>query len=330
MTAAPRVLLLFGDDAFAMQQNARSLQAELGSPTEAEMNTQRFDGHGLSPGDLRAAVSVIPFLAPRRLVIVDRAGQMAPKAEAQAPFLEILEDVPDTTMLLLLDPIAVDRRDSLERYQRASFLYRWVAGQASVAQARAVILPKGRDFAAWVGKRAGEMGGTIQPAAALMLSELVAGDPYAAELELGKLLDYVDRRRPVDASDVEDLSAFHGESKVFAMVDAVGQRNARLATQLLHRLLEDDDPEYAFAMILRQFRLMLIVREALDLGRPPRDALAGQLPFIVDKLTAQARNFRMADLEQAYHSLASIDLARKSNQQDMETALYTLIATVAG
>jgi DNA polymerase-3 subunit delta len=329
MDAPPRVLLLYGDDGFALAQAVRLLRDDLGPPTEAEMNTQRFPGPGLSAPQLRAAVTVIPFLAPRRLVIVEKAGQMIPNQAAQPAFREVLDSVPATTTLVLLDPITFERRDSEDRYLKGSFLYRWVSENPGEAEVRRCILPRGREFAGWIAKRAAELGGKIQPPAALLLGELVAGDPYAAEMELRKLMDYVDAGRPIEAADVEELSAFHGEGRVFAMVDAIGQRNARLATQLLHRLLEDDDPEYAFVMIVRQFRLMLLAREAMDHGRSPREVLAGQPPFVVDKISAQARNFRMADLEQAYHSLTSVDLARKSNQQDLETALYTLITSVA-
>jgi len=329
MGTPPRLLLLYGDDGFTITQQVDAMRKELGATTEADMNTQRFPGPGLSAAQLRAAVTVIPFLAPRRLVIVERAGQMVPNQAAQPAFREVFESIPATTTLVLLEPLVLDRRDSEERYLKASFLYRWVSEHSEVATARRCVLPKGREFAGWVTKRAAELSGKIQSPAALLLGELVAGDPHAAEMELRKLLDYVDGRRPIETADVEELSAFHGEGKVFAMVDAIGQRNARLATQLLHRLLEDDDPEYAFVMIVRQFRLLLLAREAIDRGHSPREVLPGQPPFVVDKITAQARNFRMPDLEQAYHRLAATDLARKSSQQDLATALYTLIVSVA-
>jgi DNA polymerase III subunit delta len=329
MGTPPRLLLLYGDDGFTITQQVDVLRKELGPKTESEMNTQRFPGPGLSAAQLRAAVTVIPFLAPRRLVIVEQAGKMIPNQAAQPAFREVFESIPATTTLVLLEPLVLDRRDSEERYLKASFLSRWVSEHSDVAAARRCVLPKGREFAGWVTKRAAELGGKIQSPAALLLGELVAGDPHAAEMELRKLLDYVDGRRPIETADVEELSAFHGEGKVFAMVDAIGQRNARLATQLLHRLLEDDDPEYAFVMIVRQFRLLLLAREAIDRGHSPREVLPGQPPFVVDKITAQARNFRMLDLEQAYHRLAATDLARKSSQQDLATALYTLIVSVA-
>ena len=91
MGTPPRLLLLYGDDGFTITQQVDVLRKELGPKTEAEMNTQRFPGPGLSAAQLRAAVTVIPFLAPRRLVIVEQAGKMIPNQAAQPAFREVFE-----------------------------------------------------------------------------------------------------------------------------------------------------------------------------------------------------------------------------------------------
>jgi len=172
------------------------------------------------------------------------------------------------------------------------------------------------------------MGGSIEPQAAHLLSELVANDSRLADRELEKLLDYVNKERPIQVQDVEQLTPFHGQSNIFAMVDAVGQRNGKQAFSHLRRLLEDHPPRYAFSMIIRQFRLLLMAREALDNNINPRKVL--NVPdFVADKVSAQARNFSLPDLERIYHKLLDIDLASKSGGADLEVSLDGLLATLS-
>jgi DNA polymerase-3 subunit delta len=182
---------------------------------------------------------------------------------------------------------------------------------------------------AWLTRRARFHGVAIEPEAAQVLAELAGEDAEGADQELAKLRDYVDGERPIRVADVELLTSFHGQPDVFAMVDALGKRDARTALDRLQRLLQEEDPHYAFVMVIRQFRLLLRAREALDAGKNPLQAL-GVHPFVAGKVAEQARNFRLSDLERVYRRLMEIDLADKSGGSQLEATLVGLFAAVAG
>jgi hypothetical protein len=100
---------------------------------------------------------------------------------------------------------------------------------------------------------------------------------------------------------------------------------AASAMGLLHQLLEQEDPHYVFAMVIRQFRLLVLLRRAL--GSRRASALLARLPrFVLAKVTSQARNFRLEDLESVYHRLLETDLADKTSQIDLAIGLETLVA----
>ena len=99
-------------------------------------------------------------------------------------------------------------------------------------------------------------------------------------------------------------------------------------TLQLQRLLQEEDPHYAFVMVIRQFRLLLRAREVLDAGKNPLQAL-GVHPFVAGKVAEQARNFRLSDLERVYRRLMEIDLADKSGGSQLEATLVGLFAAVA-
>ncbi len=318
-TEKPTVYILHGNDDLAISEFIAKLREKLGDPSSVQMNLQRFDGEALEFSLLQEACTTLPFLGTRRLVILDNAQGAMKTADQEQTLLELLPQLPQSTALVLAQAKSLKVESSL---------LQWAREHPKQAYVRSFAMLRGPEFIHWLTKRCETMGGAIEPQAAHLLAELVANDSRLADRELEKLLDYVNRERPIEVQDVEQLTPFHGQSNVFAMVDAVGQRNGRIAFKHLHRLLEDHPPRYAFSMIVRQFRLLLQAREALDSNTNPRTILS--VPdFVADKVGSQARNFQMPDLERIYHKLLEIDLASKSGGAELDVALDSLIATLA-
>lgn len=320
MAAKPTVYLLHGDDSLAQGEFVDRLIKKQGDPSNAAMSTQRFSTESAGYAEVAEACAALPFLADRRIVILEKPSRWTEDAERWARFQALLEALPASTALLLVEPALLKEKASL---------LKWALAHPQAALVRAFSSPKGRDFEGWLVQRCEAKGGSIETAAAQLLAELVAEDVERADQELAKLLDYVDFSRPIRAEDVERLTPFHGQADVFDTVDALGRRDARTALARLQRLLEDQDPHYAFSMIIRQFRLLLRAREALDAGQNPAQTL-GVHPFVAGKVTEQARNFTIGDLERIYHRLMEIDLAEKSGQLQLDSALVGLVAAVAG
>jgi DNA polymerase-3 subunit delta len=317
---APTIYLLFGDDELAIAEFVSRLREKLGDPSAIALNTQVFEGPSLDLTALAQACQAVPFLARRRLVVVYRAGAcLAGGSQRQERLLEILEAVPASTALVL-----VETSDS----KAASILQAWADAHPSAAYVRTLTSPKGEAFARRLVDRAKALGGEIDLQAARLLAELIADDPLIGDQELAKLLDYVGRSRAVREEDVQQLTPYHGQSDVFAMVDALGTRDGRRALALLHRLLEDESPRYAFSMITRQLRLLLQAREALDSGKDPATTLSLH-PYVASKLASQARQFTLPQLEAMYHRLLETDLAIKTNLSEESVALDSLVTALS-
>jgi DNA polymerase III delta subunit len=74
--------------------------------------------------------------------------------------------------------------------------------------------------------------------------------------------------------------------------------------------------------------LLLQAREAIDNGSDPHQVMNVH-PFVVDKVSAQARNFLLVDLEHIFHKLLAIDLAVKTGKAFIEVELESLIAALS-
>jgi DNA polymerase-3 subunit delta len=323
---APTVYLFYGDDELSRSEFIERLKDRLGDRSVADLNIYHSKPDQNDLDQIEQACASVPFLAPRRLVIVEDPSRFLTDDPPER-FYRLLDSLPASTALVLSQTVDLSRAKG-ESIEEIDPLVSWVEAHPEAAMARKFAIPRGPDFTRWVRDRAAAGGGDIDPNAAQLLAEHVLGDPYLADTELAKLLDYVDRQRPIETQDVERLTPLHGQSDVFATVDAIGERDGPGALAGLRRLLENDDPRYAFHMIIRQFRLLVLARQALDLGLDPQATLRVH-PFVASKVTAQARRFGMPLLQRVYHRLLEIDIGSKTGEADLEVALEELVTTVS-
>ncbi|MBI3764214.1 MAG: DNA polymerase III subunit delta [Chloroflexi bacterium] len=338
----PTFYILHGEDDFALAEHVQSLKEKLGDPTMALLNTTEFDGRTVTLAELRSATDALPFLSDRRMVIVEGLlsrlsgkGDEAEEGEEEAPpaalkefrdaLAEYLPHVPPTTRLVF-----VERKTLPERHKFLNL----VAKSGGVGYARRFDPPKEGELPGWIQKRAKAAGGEFTRDGAQALAAAVGDEMRLLDNEIEKLLTYVDRARPVDVPDVETLTPYAGEVKIFDMVDAMGARQGKAAVQLLHRLLDQPSqyPLAVFAMIVRQFRLLLQTRELLDEGIPAA-GIAGTLglhPFVAGKVAEQCRKFSIEELDSIFRKLLDIDLVIKSSQVDAGLALETFVANPSG
>jgi len=330
MEPSRTVYLLYGDDDLAIAEALQQMERKMGDPAVASMNIQRFSALGLDFPSLEATAHAMPFLSSRRMIILQDAERL-PHDEASRTRVEhLLARLPETTAYVVVENLEFARfrrSEEEEKHIRNCFLHQWTKAHPDSSYVRKFEKPMGPDFVRWVSRRCEALGGQIDVQAAVMIADLVAEDVHLATAELTKLLDFVDRARPIRVDDVESLTPFHGQTDVFAMVDAIGLRDGRRALAHLHQLLEENDPLYIFSMIVRQFRLLLQAREAMDGGYDPHQ-LMRERPFVIDRAMQQARNFPLTELERIYHDLLVIDVSNKRGLSALPTSLDLLIARV--
>jgi len=171
-------------------------------------------------------------------------------------------------------------------------------------------------------------GGQISPAAIEELAAFVGNDLRLLDQEIEKLVVYVDQARPISEEDVRLLVSYVQEANIFEMVDALGQRDGQRAAQLLHQLLDEGEhPLALLGMIVRQFRIIIQVKELSERGLREQ-AIAARLRlhhFVVKKAMRQAMNFSMEQSEAIYRQLLETDVAIKTGQMDEVLALDMLV-----
>lgn len=335
--------IFHGENEFDRDEAVAKLRRELasGDPTMDDLNTTVFDGGRLTFGELRHACDAIPFMTACRLVIVHglltrlasgRKGEEQEGAEEQDPawkrtFRKQLPDylptLPPTTELIFVEPKVVKESDPVLKAAREQRVE-----EKERKPVMAFSLPKEQDLVGWILKRVEAGKGKIKGDAAAMLATLIGQDLRLLDLEIDKLLTYVDGKRQVNVQDVETLVSHAREEKIFELVDCVGRRQTARALELLHYLLEQEEPALRIlTMLARQVRILIQVHELRSQGLVPPE-IAGRLglaPWMVDKFIKQARRFDMAQLEAAHQRLVETDWAIKTGKMEEMLALDLLV-----
>ena len=312
--------IFHGEDTHSKKEKLQKLLDRYGDPAMLELNTTQFSGV-VSLASLRQAAETVPFLAPIRIVLVNDLFTSKPGREYIKELLAFLPNVPEMTRLIFLES------QTLPQTHPAVAL----ANQPDQGLVLPFPLPEGNMIDRWIQQRVQEKGGEISPEAVRMLTMLVGNDLHILDNELEKLVAYKASASPttIKPADVDLLSPYVAESNIFDLVDALGNRNEKRASMLYQQKLDEGaDPFYLFSMFVRQFRLLIQVRElADDRYAPQLIARELRLPdFVAGKLNIQARGFTMVELEQIYRRLLDIDVAVKNGRADISTVLDLLVA----
>ena len=316
----PNLYFLFGNDEFAITRKRKDFESDFTDPTSADMNTAHLDARSMSEDDLNNAVNAMPFLAKRRLVLLQNPSSKYNNPNSRKKFFEFLEKAPDTTRLVMFE--SVEPKEAEKHW-----LVKWAEKNNKLMQAKAFMLPRLKDMPGWIINETKNQGGKMDPRAAEMLKDMVGVDTRQAGMEIAKLLAYVNWARPVTAQAVEAVCIVTSQQSVFDFVDALANGNGKSAQHLLHRLLESEDEFALWGMVVRQFRLLIQAREILDARGNQNDVARalGVHPFVAEKTTQQAARFSMESLESIYRKLLRIDEGVKTSQLTLDLAMDTLV-----
>jgi DNA polymerase-3 subunit delta len=322
MAEAPRFYVFYGPDEFTQKETLADLKNKMGDdPAMVDLNTSYFDGRHVSLGELRHACSSFPFLSEKRLVVVEGLLSRLEGKEREA-LLAFLPELPSTTRLVFLEESGLSANNPFVK----------LAHSSPAGYARLFEVPKGRSLEGWIQQRVEAHGGTVDPRAAALLAANVGEDLRLLEMEIRKLVTYTGLKRPIRPDDVELLTPYAEQVVIFDLVDAIGQRERQVATTLLRRKLEEgEEPLYLLAMIIRQFRLLIQVKEQQEQGASTEEIsqLIHLHPYATGKIAQQANNYTLERLEAIYRQLLDTDVAIKTGQVEPEVAVDLLVLELA-
>ena len=302
---------LTGENSFAV---ARLLKDMVDSfvAENGKLTLERIEGDDVEFPNIQRALSSLPFLASRQLVVLRDASKNKQFLEN---FEQLLDSVPDSTDVIVVES-KIDKRTSLYKYLKNKTDYHEFPELDDKALSQ------------WIIDSVKDRGGSISFVDTQYLIDRVGAQQQLLAHELDKLLLYDTH---ITRDVIDQLTDAVPQSTVFQLLEAAfaGKREATLNLYDEQRYLKVD-PQQLIAMLTWQLHVLAILKTS---GDRTSDQIAREAkinPYVIRKSQTIVQRLTLEKIRKLIADLASLDVTLKQTPIDANEALqnYLLAMTI--
>jgi len=179
----------------------------------------------------------------------------------------------------------------------------------------------------WIQEKFKENEKSIDKNLANKLFALIGNHLRLLNGEISKIASY-NKEKEIQEQSIDDLVSASLNDDIFLFSDKLANKKKTEATQLLNEQLQSGaNPVYLLTMIIRQFRILLQIKAALE-ENISQASLAKYLslhPFVIKKSMASARLYSLEELKIIYRKLLSLEKKIKSSGLKSQTLLNLFV-----
>lgn len=258
------------------------------------------------------AVTTIPFLSPKRLVILRYASA---NKDLAAAIDTVLDRIADSTDVLFIEA----RLDARSVYTKTL--------KKRVSEIKHFESVEGPLLQGWAVQEAKRLGGIISAPNAQLLIDRVGHNQQLLHNELKKLL-LVDTT--ISKESIMQMTHVAPSSSVFAMLDAIMQGRVSEASRLYYeQRVQGMEPQAILGMIVWQLHTMAIIVAAKSQTVESIAAKAKMNPFVVRKNMAIAKHVSKQQMVALLDATIATDTKIKTGKVKPDVAVHVLLLELA-
>lgn len=328
------VYLLAGEEHYYIDKALERLFSRLfSSPQEQADSLQKITG-SIDMDDLVGLVETAPFFASKNVLLLQDTSLFREKKgeeenakgrdKQQERFLRVLEDMPEYSYIIFVQNGKADKRRKL---------YKTIEKHGAVMEAEAI---RAWNIDDWLQGKLQSLNKDMDSEARAYFSGIISTMQTISleflDREFDKLALFTQERR-IDRALLEKVFAGLPEVSVFALLDAISERKAKKAMQLLRRQLNDGTYFTVILALLTRHVRQLWQAQVLQQQGIRGKALAKPLelnPFIAEKLGRAAMQFPAPVLKRNMLELIDADYFLKTGQAGEEVLEHVVIDLCRG
>lgn len=279
-------------------------------------------GEGRGAPDHEALLGAIPAMSlteSRRYLLADGVERWRDR-QLEAVAAALAELPPDLSLVLIA------------RAKAPAKLVKAV--KAAGGEVHEFEAPKAREMPRVLVADAKRLGFRLDPAAARVLVDRMGANPQRLHNELERLAIWAGEDGAVDAADLDAMITDTSEAVVWALSDALLERDAAAALRSAERLISQGENVtgliYALASRLRK---ACAAAAMLEEGVAPKqvESSLGTHPYAAKQLVGRLRNVDASELQEAMIALADLEVwCRGGADYGDELALTLALRAAAG
>lgn len=306
-----QVYLLYGEEAYLRKQYKDKLRTALCADGDT-MNSHYYEGKDIPVGEIIDLAETMPFLAERRVLILENSGLFKHGGETLAEYITALSP----TAFFVFVETEIDKR---------SKLYKAVQNKGVTAE---FAVQDENTLKRWILGMIKRENKNITPNALNCFLGKTGTDMENIHKELEKLFCYCLEKDSITEEDIEEICIQRISNQIFDMVNAIAEKRQKQALSLYYDLLAlKEAPMRILFLIGRQFNILMMVKDMKKRGYDNKKiaSKAGIPPFTVGKYMAQAAKFKSKDLRQAIAECVEADEAVKTGRMNDKMSVELLI-----
>ena len=303
------IVTLTGSNSFLLLRHLNQLMDDF----IAENNDLAVEG--IDASDLEAqviidAVSSLPFLSSKKMVVLRELGTNKPASEKVEQIISATEP---TTELIIYEP-SPDKRTAY---------YKTLNTKTQVEEFKEL---EARQLASWLVEQSNKIGAKVGTQDAAYLVERVGLNQAILYNELEKLSLYDPQ---ITRQTIELLTEKTPQSKIFDLLDAAFAGNKKRALDLYDdQRAQKIEPQNILALITWQLHLLALAKYGA--GKTPGQIAADAKlnPYPLTKAQNLARKLTEARLREMVNEAADIDYKSKLSLVGIDEALKNFVITL--
>ena len=277
------------------------------------MNFAVYSGSGTDTKELMGLADTMPFLAEKRLIIVEESGFFKKSNEELSDYLK---KVPEETCIVFIEN-EVDKRGKM---------YKAVSKYGCAEEMKT---PEEAQLKKWVAGTLQKNGKKIRSSSVDFFIARVGNSMCTLESEMDKLISYTGEREVIEDEDIATICSVHLSNTVFDLVDAVSGGHQKKAMELYGEMLSAKEPAMRILfLIVREFAALLAVKEVSRNTRDKKEiaAVIGKPFFTVAKYQAAAARFTGEELKKAIEECVEMEELVKTGRITETLSVELIIA----
>lgn len=330
------IIFLYGQDTFRSREKLKELKDKFSRDIDKTMSSlDVLEGGNITMEKINEAVAAPSLFAKRRMVVLENI------------FLNKNKDLFTALETYLKkksskqredDTIIVFWQETGSEKLKTNSLFKYLSKEKHVQEFKPL---NNSETISWIKKEGKKRSGDIKHQAAIELAGFFGNDLWQLSNEINKLINYKLGKKPglikdgqtveIGPEDIKEMVRGTADENIFALTDAIATKNKSKALELFENEISAGVTEgYLIAMILRQFKILIQVSDAISKGMSARK-IQNEFklhPYVVQKSSAQAKNFTLTTLKSLYAETIDIDYQLKTDQTDAKTALTLMITKI--
>lgn len=275
--------------------------------TYGDFALERLQGDEATLDQMQAAITSMPFLAERKLVVIH-------KASANKDFIDvvatIVSRVPEITDVIFDEP-KLDKRTGY---------YKWLKSKTEYQEFS--ILDDQR-LVGWMIEYAKQKGSALARGDAMYVLQRVGNNQQRLANELDKLTLL---EGPITRASIDELTEPTPQSKIFDLLDAAFSGDTPRAMALYEdQRAQKVQPQAMLAMLGWQLRQVALAKTA---GNHDLVGEAKMSPYGAEKAKRIASRMTLAHLKRLMSDLTILDVRSKRSAIDLDQALREYILRI--